>query len=121
MPVQQVQSFVNEVKRVYSLEDAQDDRRAVPRMHVNMPLVVRPLDDELQPVSCQYHAVTSDLSSQGVGLITSSRVRSGYALLQFMPCHGESLRVIGRVAHCTALGHYFKVGCEFVLSWTMVE
>ena len=116
---EEVSSFVDEIESVYMLDrprQSGDDRRAVERMNVTMPLVLTPLDDEFRPLSYQHHAITRDLSCKGVGLVTTSPVRPSYVLLTFDPCHGESWSVIGRVAYCKELGYYYQVGCEFLLS-----
>ena len=116
---EEVSSFINGVQRVYMLDrpaKREDDRRADERYHLTMPLLITHLDDQLQPLSYQHHAVTRDISVKGVGLVTTSPVRLSHVLLTFTPYHGERLSVIAKVVYCKEIGYYFQMGCEFCFS-----
>ncbi len=115
----QVRSFVNLIETVYMFDRPLDfgtERRAVERMNVTMPVRITPLDNELKPLSYEFHAITRDLSVNGVGLVTTSPVGHDFVLLTLEPYQSKSFDVIARVAHCNGYGYYFRAGCEFVIA-----
>ncbi len=116
---EQISSFVNQIETVYMLDGKQSfgaERRAVERMNVTMPVEIKALDDELIPLDYQYNSISRDISVKGVGLVTTSPIGRSHVLLTLQPCHGDSFSVIARVTYCRDLGHYFQVGCEFLVS-----
>ncbi len=92
------------------------ERRAVERMAVTIPVSITPLDDEFKPCNYQLNAITRDLSSKGVGLVSTSPIARNFVVLTFEPFQGNSFEVLAKVAYCKDLGYYFQVGCEFQVS-----
>ena len=115
----QVRLFVELIETVYMFDCPQNfgtERRAVKRMNVTMPVRMTPLDNDFKPLSYEYHAITRDLSTKGVGLVTTNPVGHDFVLLTLEPYQSKSFDVIARVAHCNGYGYYFRVGCEFVIA-----
>ena len=116
---EQVVSFVNKLERAYMLDRPRKhgtERRAVERLSLTVPITVAPLNDDLHPLGYEHHAVTRDISSKGVGLVTTNPVPPSYVLLTLDPCQYKPFRVIGRVAYCNEVGYYYRIGCEFLFS-----
>lgn len=113
----EVREFVNNVEAAYLLDYSRGngiERRSVDRMNVTMPVRVTALDDQFEPLDYHYHAVTRNISINGVGLVTTNPIGRSHVQLTFEPYHGEVFTIIARVIHCGDVGYYFQVGCEFV-------
>jgi hypothetical protein len=114
-----IHSFVNEIESMYLLDTPRKigtERRTVERLAVTMPVRITPLDDQLKPLSYELNAITRDLSSKGVGLVSTSPIAREYVLLTFQPFQGNSFDVVAKVIYCNDLGYYFQIGCEFQVS-----
>lgn len=114
-----IHSFVNEIESTYLLDRPRKigtERRAVERMAVTMPVGITPLDEQLKPSNYELNAITRDLSSKGVGLVSNSPIAREYVLLTFQPFQGNSFDVVAKVIYCNDLGYYFQIGCEFQVS-----
>lgn len=112
-----IRSFIKDVEVAYLLECSRfkdAERRSVGRMDVTMPVHVTALDDQWEPLDYHYHAVTRNLSHKGVGLVTTNPIGRRYVQLTFEPYLGEPFTIVARVIHCSDIGYYFQVGCEFV-------
>ena len=115
----EIRSFIREVEMAYLLECSRvnrNERRSAERMNVTMPVRVTALDDRLEPLDYHYHAVTRNISTTGVGFFTTNPIGRSYVRLTFEPYHSESYTIVARVIHCSDVGYYFQVGCEFVAS-----
>lgn len=113
----QIRAFVKEIEAVYLLESPQVigiERRFSERMNVTMPVSVLALDDEMNPLDYRYHAVTRDISTTGVGLVTTNPIGRTHVQLTFEPYHGELFTVDSKVVYCNNIGYYFQIGCEFI-------
>lgn len=115
---QQLEDFVRRIQRTYMLDRPLRhgvERRVVQRMNLTMPLVVRPLDENMRPMGYQHQAITRDISQKGVGMVTTNPVGHRFVLLTFEPLHSEPFQVVGKVVHCNECGYYYQSGCEFIV------
>ena len=116
---EEVRSFIKAVEVAYLLECSQGngtERRSIERMNVTMPVRVTALNDQFEPLDFHYHAVTRNISTNGVGLVTNNPIGRSHVQLTFEPYHGESFTIVAQVIHCSEIGYYFQVGCEFASS-----
>ena len=114
---QQVHSFVENMKRAYLWDgpmDSENDRRAVERMIVTMPVTLTPLDDEFRPLGYQFEAISRDLSCAGIGMMTTNPLGKYRVLLTLRPYQGEPFNVMAEISYCNDHGYYFQVGCKFL-------
>lgn len=114
---EEVRAFIKDVEKAYLLESSRvngTERRSVERMNVTMPVRVTTLNDQLKPLDYHYHAVTRNISANGVGLVTTNPIGRSYVQLTFEPYHGELFTIVAKVVHCGDVGYYFQIGCEFV-------
>ena len=93
------------------------DRRAESRRDVTVPLTVRLLDDQYQPLSAPFETVTFNLSGGGVGFLTKTPVRSNFVLIRLERESGESMELIASVRHCTRVADTYQVGARFIVKW----
>jgi phage terminase large subunit-like protein len=115
----QVLAFIKDLEQAYLLDCSRvigTERRAADRMNVTMPVRVTALDDQLEPLDYHYHAVTRNISTTGVGLVTNNPIRRSHVLLTFEPYHGDVYSVVAEVVYCGDVGYYFQIGCEFLAS-----
>ena len=117
--MEQVRNFIRNVEQAYLLEYSRvvgKERRAADRMNVTMPVRVTALNERLEPLDYEYHAITRNVSATGVGLVTTNPIGHSHVLLTFEPYHGELFSIVSQVIYCGDIGYYFQVGCEFVAS-----
>ena len=118
-PEHEIRKFVEEVESYYMLDRSRPqgiERRDVERINVTIPVLVTRLDENFIPMEYQYHAISRDISSNGVGLVTTNPIGLMYVLMTFQPYYGEAFNAIGKINRCDDLGYYFSIGCEFLLS-----
>lgn len=111
-----IRSFVNAIESTYLLDRPRKigtERRSVERLAVTMPVGIKPLDEQLRPLSYELNAITRDLSTKGVGLVSTSPIPQESVLLTFHPFQGNPFAVVAKVIYCNDLGYYFQIGCEF--------
>lgn len=119
MSTQHAESLVSAIEKIYMLDrpiTIDGERRQHQRMNVTMPVVITPLDNQLQTLDYKYHAVSRDICRSGIGLVTTNPISPGNVLLTLEPCRGGLQNVIARITYCNEFGYYFQVGCEFVTS-----
>jgi hypothetical protein len=90
-------------------------RRAEQRESVAVPVLVQPLDLDLQPLGGPFEAVTRDVSPSGIGLFVSRSIEvpSWMTVTIRTPETLRELRLIAHVEHCTPCGGMYIVGCRF--------
>ena len=110
-----VRNFVGQVSSKYLLDRPRYgvERRSAERMAVTIPVTITPLDDELKSLGYEFSAITRDISSLGIGLVTTNPIAPCFVLISIEPFFREPFKVIGRVVFCKDLGHYHQIGCEF--------
>ena len=113
----QISEFMKQVEAIYLLEYAKTigvERRNSKRMPITMPVCVTELDEHFQPTDYQHHAVTRDISTTGVGLVTTNPIGRKVVELTFQPYQGQSFSTIAETIYCNEHGYYFQVGFQFV-------
>ncbi len=94
----------------------QSARRADARENVSIPVRAVHLSANSEPKSEPFHMVSRDVSCCGIGLFNTEPVKRGPIQLTFSsPISGMELDVPACVEHCTACGHYYIIGCRFIV------
>ena len=117
-----IRKFVSQVSNNYLLDRPHKhgtERRSAQRLAVTMPATVIPLDKHFEPMDYKVNAISRDLSSLGIGLVTTSPLMEGNVLVSIEPYFSDAFTVPARVVYCTDLGYYFQIGCEF--GWPLVS
>jgi hypothetical protein len=89
------------------------ERRSEARLHLAVPVLVRPLDDDFNPVGEYFSAVTRDISPSGVGLIAEQPISYRHVVLR-MHLANEEVTVIAEVKWHKPMGPFEGIGCRFV-------
>ena len=114
----EVTSFVEVIAREYLLDDelreANEEKRSEKRVNITLPVILTPLDDDFWPMDYRVHAVTRDLSTEGVGLVCNTPIAAKFISVTFQHATGESVRVIAKILRTEEVGHYFRFGCKFI-------
>ena len=75
-----IRAFVDLMANAYMLDGP--DRRAERRIRITLPVIVQRLDEKGQPLEPALHAVTRDLSSQGIGLVCRDPVGTEFISME---------------------------------------
>ena len=73
----EISSFVNQLESIYLVTTGPSvERRRAERVGVMIPIEIRPLDENMKPADYVMHGVTRDVSTGGVGFISSDPDRA---------------------------------------------
>jgi hypothetical protein len=93
------------------------DRRKTTRMAVAVAVRLQPMDERLAAVGESFTAITRDISSAGVGLVSTRPVKAPFLLLQFPTAESAEARLVQwvvRVERCAPLGEFHDLGTSFI-------
>ncbi len=89
-------------------------RRSERRESVAIPLIVTPLDENLNPTGDEFSAVTRDVCCSGIGLFHTKRLTAPWLEIEMStPVTCQEMRLLAKVQHCTPVGKFFLIGCQF--------
>jgi hypothetical protein len=92
-------------------------RRSERRESVAIPIIVTPLDENLNPVGAEFSAVTRDVCCSGIGLFHTKHITARWVEIEMStPATHQELRLLAEVHHCTRVGKFFLIGCQFTTS-----
>ena len=98
-----------------SVYDPNVNRRFEERYCVTLPLTVTPVDSDLQPVGDRRQAVTRDISSSGIALLSHQAPDSSLLALKIMDRDGETkLNAVMEVLRCSPIGDFYQVSGKFL-------
>ena len=108
-----IASFIQQT--IVELESFKDGiRRTETRESVAIPLNVTPLNETLEPTGAEFYAVTRDVSCAGIGLFHTEPVTAAWLEIEMStPATHHELRLLAHVQHCTRIGKFFLIGCQF--------
>jgi hypothetical protein len=91
------------------------DRRRLTRTTRRLNLLVTPLNDIFSPVGPCIRAVAYDLSSQGIGLLSTAAITSPKLAISIAQYDRRPIQLIARVCRVQALlGDFHRVGVELI-------
>ncbi len=116
--IAEVTNFVEVIAREYLLDDElrseNEEKRSEKRIGITLPVIITPLDEDFWPMDYRVHAVTRDLSTEGVCLVCNTPIAAKYISVTFQHATGETVRVIAKILRTEEVGHYFQFGCQFI-------
>ena len=99
--------------RVKQLPAGAGEQRGETRYPATLAVVVRPLDDELEPID-EYEATTSDISRSGISLIQMHATTAKLLDAEIQIGPGERLRLLIEVRHQRKIGGLTVIGGRFL-------
>jgi hypothetical protein len=90
------------------------ERRGTKRHPVVLPVAVMPLDDALRPKDEVFAAITGDLSTAGIRLISTRAATSEFLAIEFTRLDGQNTQVVLRVFRCRAIGRFYELAGELI-------
>lgn len=91
------------------------DKRIEARYYATLPLTATPVDSDLQPVGDSCHAVTRDISSRGIALLSHQAPDSSLLALKIMDRDGETkLNAVVEVLRSSPIGDFYQVSGQFL-------
>ena len=111
-----IASFIQQT--IVELESFKDGiRRSETRESAAIPIIVTPLNENLEAVGAAFYAVTRDVSCGGIGLFHTEPVTASWLEIEMStPATRCELRLLAHVQHCTPIGKFFLIGCQFTAS-----
>jgi len=109
----EVRTFVERlIQEVNGFEG--DNRRRVPRRPVSVPVGVRPLGYDLEPVGDTQPAITANISAEGIGLWHVEAIRAKFVEVSMASASGAQIAAIAEVRHSSKLGDWTMTGAQFL-------
>ena len=108
-----IASFIQQT--IVELQSFKEEiRRAETREAAAIPVIVTPLNENLEPAEAEFYAVTRDVSCGGIGLFHTAPVTARWLEIEMStPATRHELRLLAHVQHCTPIGKFFLIGCRF--------
>ena len=101
-------------RQVRNVSEFRGDDRRIGRRHLMvLPVVLQPLDDDLQPSGEMFAAVSRDISVTGIGLIHTVPVPRKRFNLR-MNLASEDVNLLTEFVWCKALGPFYYIGGRFL-------
>ncbi len=98
-----------------TMYDPNVDKRIEERYYVTLPLTAAPVDGDLQPLGESCHAVTRDISSRGIALLSHQAPDSSLLALKIMDHAGETkLNAVVEVLRSSPIGDFYQISGQFL-------
>lgn len=113
------QSQIDNIREVYLLDQPPrftPERRQAERFSVTIPVVIRPLNDDMEPMTYTQIGMTRDVSYTGISVVSSNPQANRMVRLSVEPAHLNPIEIVGIVKYCSDFGWYYRLGIEFVFS-----
>jgi hypothetical protein len=108
-------AVIEHVRNLVSSYEPIIERREAPRLSVTFSARAVALDDQLRPVGDEFFLVVRNISATGLGLLSTTPVKSTFLAIELATDGGETLHVAIEVRRCQPIGPCFDVGGRFVL------
>ena len=89
------------------------DRRSGTRLRRAIPVLVQPISKNFRPLASCFQALTRDISTRGIGLISIKSIQYQFVAIR-LTMNGKQIDVAAEVLRCEQLGIYYVVGCQFI-------
>ena len=116
-PPQEIVEFVQRLISQYTQDGrfaGDNERRSEQRFPIALPVMVRPIGDDLQSAGEPFMAVTKDISTRGIGLLHYEPISSKFLAIRLTDRDGLKLTGAIEVLRCRPVGQFFEVGGKFV-------
>lgn len=108
------ESLLTCAARLLAKETDAPQRRAAKRHAGVMSVAVMPLDDQFQPAGAAFMAMTRDLSTSGLRLVTDRAVDDKYLAVDLTLPPVPSIQVALEVIRCEPVGKYYEIAGPLV-------
>jgi len=89
------------------------DKRSAQRRAVVVPVPMIQLDENLSPTGNVHMAVTRDISSSGVSLISTRAANSPFLAVELSVSYEETIQIVMRVSRCRPLRCFYEIAGPF--------
>ena len=113
-PTPEMSAFVAAWDRAESNIDSDDERRAVRRFPMTMPIPAVEIDADFQPVGIPFTVFTRDISTRGIALVHSHALDAKRLAIELTGAAGEKIQVVLDVLRSTAIHGFYEIGCRYV-------
>ena len=110
-PLQSLQLFAAELLATVQPEN---EERASRRYPFVVPVVVVPVGDDYQPIGQAFEAVTCDVSTIGLRLISTQAVSASLLRLELTFASGTKIPVVIEVARCRPISQFYEIAGPLV-------
>ena len=101
------------IAKMLSGEYLGPERRGAKRHHVVASVPVMPVAEDLSPAGEAFMAMTRDISTTGIALISARAVNSQLLVVELPPVLGKQMQVLIRVSRCRAVGRFYEIAGTF--------
>ena len=107
-------SLVAFVAKLLAEEYEGPQRRASRRLPVVVPVVAMPLDDNFRPRGTTFAAITRDLSTTGISLISTRAAGSRFLAVELVTPAGQKIQVVLQVLRCNTISRFYEIAGQLV-------
>lgn len=90
------------------------EKRYSPRHAVTTECPVIPLDDQFRGAGKPFMVFARNLSTAGVGLLSTMRVKNQFLAVEFLAPGHAAVQIVVQARRCRPRGPFFDIGGEFV-------
>jgi hypothetical protein len=109
-PPEAIAEFIAKMMRK---EHRGSDKRGSQRRPVVVPIPVIELDENLAPTGNVHMAVTRDISSSGVSLLSTRAANSPFIAVELSIGYEETIQAVVRVSRCRPLRCFYEIAGPF--------
>lgn len=90
------------------------ERRSEKRFRITVPVLAKPIGEDLQSAGEPFVAVTKDISTRGLAFLHYEAIESKFLVVRLTDLGGRHLTGAIEVLRCRPLDRFFEVGGKFV-------
>ena len=109
-PPEAIVEFVTKMMRT---ECKRNDNRGAQRRAVVVPVPLIQLDEGLSPTGNVHMAVTRDISSSGISLVSTRAANSPFLAVELSASYDETIQIVMRVIRCRPLRCFYEIAGPF--------
>ena len=114
---EQIQTAMDRIQRIYLLDRPprfDNERRDEDRFGVTIPVEIRPLDHNLQPLAFSYPGITRDMSATGLSAVTTDPEAHQHVVVTVKPYQLDAFSIVASIIYCNDHDWYYRTGLKFV-------
>lgn len=116
-PPGEIVAFVRRIIGQYGDEGrfvGENERRGEKRFRIALPVIARPLDEELATAGEAFIAVTKDLSPNGIALYHHDAIASRFMAVRLADRNGCKVTGVVEILRCRPVDHFYEIAGKFV-------
>jgi hypothetical protein len=111
----EIGQFVDRLVEEIELFEGVEQRRTLRRC-VSVPIGIRPLGDNLEPIGDTQNAITANVSKKGIGFWHTGPIRSRFVEISMATATGAQIAAVAEIRHSNRFGNWMLSGAEFLFS-----